>query len=159
MRKSPNIHIVTRLPLRSKRGVVGRPFEKGCAPGPGRPKGAKDKLSRHIQQCLLEAVEYVGEGIAEAEAEALKKRGREIDLNAPRGLAAYLEWIARDYPQVACAMLCRLMPQQQQTEVKMEHRYQTFEEIAARLRELGVEPRRIYPLLTDEKKPEDGEIH
>jgi hypothetical protein len=73
-------------------------------------------------------------------------------------LAAYLEWIARDYPRVACAMLCRLMPQQQQTEVKMEHRYQTFEEIANRLRELGLEPKRIYPLLTVEKKPED-EVH
>jgi hypothetical protein len=50
-------------------------------------------------------------------------------------------------------MLARLMPTQQQTDVKVEHRYQTFEEIAARLRELGVEPRRIYPLLTDEKNP------
>jgi hypothetical protein len=60
-------------------------------------------------------------------------------------LAAF-EWIARDYPQVACAMLCRLMPQQQQTEVKVEHRYETFEEIAARLRELGLEHGR-YPKL------------
>jgi uncharacterized protein with von Willebrand factor type A (vWA) domain len=45
--------------LKPKRGVVGRPFEKGCAPGPGRPKGARDKLSRLIQQALLDAVEYL----------------------------------------------------------------------------------------------------
>jgi hypothetical protein len=159
MRKPPNIHIVTRLPtLKAKRGVVGRPFEKGCAPGPGRPKGAKDKLSREIRQCLLDACEHVGERIAQRDAEALKKQGREIDLDAPRGLTAFFEWVALEYPQVACAMLARLMPTQQQTEVKVEHTYHTMEEIAARLRELGLEPRRIYPLLTDEKKPED-EVH
>jgi hypothetical protein len=43
-----------------------------------------------------------------------------------------------------CALLSKIMPQQQQTEAKVEHRYETFEEIAARLRELGLEPRRIY---------------
>ena len=91
MTKSPNIRIVTRLPLRSKRGVVGRPFEKGCAPGPGRPKGAKDKLSREIRQCLLDACENVGERIAQRDAEALKAAGREIDLDAPRGLTAFFE--------------------------------------------------------------------
>jgi hypothetical protein len=51
-----------RYPLadaQTKRGIVGRPFEKGCAPGPGRPKGARDKLSRVIQQALLDAVEYL----------------------------------------------------------------------------------------------------
>jgi hypothetical protein len=158
MRKPPNIHITTRLPIRAKRDVVGRPFEKGCAPGPGRPKGAKDKLSREIRQALLDAVEYVGEEIVAVKAAELKRQGRALDLDTPRGIAAYLEWIAREYPQVACAMLCRLMPQQQQTDVKVEHRYKTFEEIAARLRELGLEPKRIYPLLTDEKKSED-EVH
>jgi hypothetical protein len=38
----------------------------------------------------------------------------------------------------------------------VEHRYRTMEEIAARLRELGLEPQRIYPLI--EQKP-DGEVH
>jgi len=158
MTKPPNIRIVTRLPLRSKRGVVGRPFEKGCAPGPGRPKGAKDKLSREIRQCLLDACENVGERIAQRDAEALKAAGREIDLDAPRGLTAFFEWVALEYPQVACAMLARLMPTQQQTEVKVEHTYHTMEEIAARLRELGLEPRRIYPILVNEKKS-NGDAH
>jgi NAD/NADP transhydrogenase beta subunit len=45
--------------------------------------------------------------------------------------------VAITYVAVAKLSLA-LVPQQQQTEVKMEHRYQTFEEIAARLRELGV---------------------
>lgn len=49
-------------------------------------------------------------------------------------------------------MLARLMPTQQQTEVKVEHTYHTMEEIAARLRELGLEPRRIYPLIHTAKK-------
>jgi flagellar motility protein MotE (MotC chaperone) len=51
-----------------------------------------------------------------------------------------------------------MVEKQQQAEVKVEHTYRTMDEIAARLRELGLEPRRIYPLLTDEKKPED-EVH
>jgi hypothetical protein len=96
--------------------------------------------------------------IAQRDAEALKAAGRETDLDAPRGLTAFFEWVALEYPQVACAMLARLMPQQQQSEVKVEHTYHTMEEIAARLRELGLEPRRIYPLLTDEKKSDD-EVH
>jgi hypothetical protein len=121
--------------------------------------GAKDKLSREIRQCLLDACENVGERIAQRDAEALKAagRGREIDLDAPRGLTAFFEWVALQYPQVACAMLARLMPTQQQTEVKVEHTYHSMEEIANRLRELGLEPRRIYPLMIDEKKP-DGEV-
>jgi hypothetical protein len=36
----------------------------------------------------------------------------EHDLNTPRGVTAFLVWIAREYPQVACAMLARMMPQQ-----------------------------------------------
>jgi hypothetical protein len=102
--------------------------------------------------------ENVGERLAQRDAEVLKAAGREIDLDAPRGLTKFFEWVALEYPQVACAMLARLMPTQQQTDVKAEHTYHTMEEIAARLRELGLEPRRIYPLLTDEKKPED-EVH
>jgi hypothetical protein len=133
--------------------------QDGNPGGPGRPKGAKDKLSREIRQCLLDACENVGERIAQRDAEALKAAGREIDLDAPRGLTAFFEWVALEYPQVACAMLARLMRTQQQTEVKVGHTYHTMEEIAARLRELGVEPKRIYPLLTDEKKPGDGEPH
>jgi hypothetical protein len=73
------------------------------------------------------------------------------------GITAYLESVAWNYPVAMCALLSKIMPQQQQTEVKVEHRYETFEEIAARLRELGLEPRRIYPLI-EQKKP-DGEVH
>jgi len=32
----------------------------------------------------------------------------EHDLNTPRGVTAFLVWIAREYPQVACAMLARM---------------------------------------------------
>jgi hypothetical protein len=55
-------------------------------------------------------------------------------------------------------MLARIMPVQQTQDIKVEHRYQSIEEIANRLRELGLVPRRIYPLVIDEKKP-DGEPH
>jgi hypothetical protein len=62
----------------------------------------------------LDAVEHVGEGIAERDADALKAAGLEVDLDAPRGLTAFFEWVALEYPQVACAMLARLMSAQQE---------------------------------------------
>jgi hypothetical protein len=67
--------------------------------------------------------------------------------NLPRSVSAYLVWIARDYPQVACAMLARMMPQQVEASHKVEHTYHSLEEIGNRLRELGLPAQRIYPLL------------
>jgi hypothetical protein len=75
-------------------------------------------------------------------------------LDGSRDVTAYLEWIALEYPQVACAMLARMMPQQASVEHKVEHTYHTMEEIGARLRELGLTPQRIYPLI--EAQPSAG---
>jgi hypothetical protein len=101
---------------------------------------------------LLNAVEHVGEEIAEAAAE-LKKQGRAPDPDMPRGIGAYLAHVARNHPQVMCAMLARLMPQQTEATHKVEHTYESLEEIGNRLRELGLTPGRIYPLL-DQKSDE-----
>jgi hypothetical protein len=60
---------------------------------------------------------------------------------------AYLVWIAREYPQVACAMLARMMPQQTETTQTVDVTYHTYEEITNKLRELGLPAERIYPLL------------
>jgi hypothetical protein len=68
-----------------------------------------------------------------------------IDLT--RGLVAYFEWIADEYPTTACAMVSRIVPQQASVAVEHTHRYQTMEEIANRLRELGLQPQRIYPMI------------
>jgi hypothetical protein len=105
----------------------------------------------------MHACENVGERYAEATVAKRTEAGLPPDPNASRGITAYLESVAWNYPVAMCALLSKIMPQQQQTEVKVEHRYETFEEIAARLRELGLEPRRIYPLI-EQKKP-DGEVH
>jgi hypothetical protein len=107
---------------------------------------------------LLSAVEYVGEEVAAAEAEELRKQGLAPDPDAPRGVTSYLVDVARNHPQAMLAMLSRLMPQQSESSVTVAHRYHSVEEIGNRLRELGLEPRRIYPLLVDEKKS-DGEVH
>jgi hypothetical protein len=83
---------------------------------------------------------------------ALKKQNPKMtleQLNAtlPRGVSAYLVWIGLMYPTVACAMLARMMPTQVEASHKVEHSYKTLEEVTARLRELGLQPQRIYPLI------------
>jgi hypothetical protein len=118
--------------------------------GPGRPKGSQDKYTREIKQALLDAVEYVGEETVATALKELPEPERdkaEHDLNTPRGVTAFLVWIAREYPQVACAMLARMMPQQTESTHKVEHTYHSLEEIGNRLRELGLPAQRIYPLL------------
>jgi DNA-binding ferritin-like protein len=50
-------------------------------------------------------------------------------------------------------MLSRMMPQQTEATHEVKHTYRTYEEIAERLRQLGLQPQRIYPMLIDEKKP------
>jgi hypothetical protein len=125
-------------------------------PGPGRPKGVPDKFTREIKPALLDAVEYVGEAKADEFFAALKKAnpktGDPDKLYATLSrVSAYLVWIANDYPQVACAMLARMMPQQVQAEHRVEHTYHSLEEIANRLRELGLPAQRIYPLIEAKK--------
>jgi len=114
-------------------------------------------MGSSIKEALLQAVKNVGEEIATAAATKRKERGLPVDRHAPRGIIAYLEWVSRDHPTIACALLSRIMPQQQQTEVRVEHTYQTMEEIGNRLRELGLEPRRIFPLI--EAKPEPDKVN
>jgi len=97
-------------------------FEKGNPGSPGRPKGGHDKYTREIKQALLDAVEYVGEETVTTALKELSESERdkaEHDLNTPRGVTAFLVWIAREYPQVACAMLARMMPQQTESTHKV----------------------------------------
>jgi hypothetical protein len=95
---------------------------------------------------MLVAAEFCGEEIVTKEIAALTERGVDPDPALPRGIAALFVSVGRMYPQALCSMLVRLMPQQQQADVQVEHRYTTFEEIASRLRELGLEPKRIYDI-------------
>jgi hypothetical protein len=133
-----NLELPTRPPVIRRKKAGGERngrFVKGGEPGPGRPRAGHDKYTREIKQALLDAVEYVGE---EKAAEFLAAGGEldGADANLPRGISAYLVWISRDYPQVACAMLSRMMPQQTEATHKVEHTYHSLEEIGNRLREL-----------------------
>jgi hypothetical protein len=60
MTNPKDIFAIHRSPQVKARGR-GRPFEKGCAPGPGRPKGSRDRMTLELRQALLTAVENVGE--------------------------------------------------------------------------------------------------
>ena len=155
------------LPIPEKQPSVakrrrGHVFEKGNPGGPGRPKGGHDKFSREIKQAVLDAIEYVGEEKAGEYLAALKKANPNADLeklkaNLPRGVSAYLVWIARNYPVTATALLARLLPIQQESTQQVEVTYRSFEEINNRLRELGLPVGRIYPLL-EAKKIDDAEV-
>src|SRR6266487_442558 len=114
------------LPIPEKQPSVAKrrtknQFQKGHpGVGPGRPKGGHDKFSREIKQAVLDAIEYVGEEKAGEYLAALKKANPKVDLeklkaNLPRGVSAYLVWIARNYPVMATALLARLLPIQQES--------------------------------------------
>jgi hypothetical protein len=55
--------------------------------GPGRPKGARNKITRNIQEAITEAFEKAGG-------------------------AKYLERIAHDDPKTFCALLGKVLPMQ-----------------------------------------------
>jgi hypothetical protein len=145
------IELPTVAPHVRKRRRGNPNWKKGQPPaGPGRAKGSPNKYTREIKQALLDAVEYVGEETVATALKELPEPERdkaEHDLNTPRGVTAFLVWIAREYPQVACAMLARMMPQRTESTHKVEHTYHSLEEIGNRLRELGLPAQRIYPLL------------
>jgi hypothetical protein len=144
-----------RLPQLRKKPAGNPLWTKGHNhPGPGRPKGSKDKYTREIKQALLDAIEHVGEMIADAKEVERAKQGLEPNL-CLRGIASYLEWVAQEYPAVASAMLSRMMPQQTESSHEVKHTYHTMEEIANRLKQLGLEPKRIYdtyPLIETKKQ-------
>ncbi len=56
-------------------------------PGPGRPPGSSNKITRDIKEAILHAFENVGG-------------------------ASYLEGVARENPQVFCALLGKVLPTQ-----------------------------------------------
>lgn len=56
-------------------------------PGPGRPKGSSNKITRDIKEAILHAFEKVGG-------------------------ASYLETVAKDNPQVFCTLLGKILPTQ-----------------------------------------------
>jgi hypothetical protein len=68
-------------------------FKPGNPGRPGRPKGSADKFTREIKQAVLDAAEFVGEEIANAE----DPEGKNPD--APRGITAYLVHVARNHAQ------------------------------------------------------------
>jgi hypothetical protein len=82
-------HISGRLPQLRKRPRGNPAWVKGHnQAGPGRPKGSPDRYTRELKKALLDAVEFVGEEFAAAEAAEAAKQGRAVDPNAPRGVIA-----------------------------------------------------------------------
>jgi hypothetical protein len=110
------------------------------------------------------ACERVGEKYAGENAAERKAKGLPVDRNANRGLAAYLERVAQTHPNVMGSLLSRIMPARIEAEHSVQHTttYNSYEEIAARLRSLGLEPKRIYdsyPMIEAKKTEPDGEVH
>ena len=80
-----------------KRKPRGKPFVKGGAPGPGRPKGALNKFTEELKAAILD-------GIHNAH---------------PEGLQAWVTVLATDNPASAAALLGRLIPLSMDAKVDM----------------------------------------
>jgi hypothetical protein len=124
---------------------------------------AQTPRSSELRQAVLMAVENVGERYAAETAAERKEKGLPVDRNANRGTAAYLERIAHTHPSVMGALLSRILPSKVEGEHTVQHTavaYTSYEEIANRLRELGLEPRRIYDTypMIEAKKPEPDKV-
>jgi hypothetical protein len=66
----------------------GKPFEKGCKPGPGRPRGVPNKFSGDLKEAILAGVNGSNE----------------------QGVAGFVLDLALDTPTSAAALLGRLIP-------------------------------------------------
>ena len=117
-------------------GRKGSPlFKKGCKPGPGRPKGMPNAMTRILKEAILMAGEDVGNKRAD---EAKQER---------KGLVSYLEWVAIKHPPAYVQLLARVMSTQIETSTKQSEPYKTVEELQQALRDRGLPVERIYPML------------
>ena len=66
----------------------GKPFEKGCKPGPGRPRGVPNKFSGDLKEAILAGVNGSNE----------------------QGVAGFVLDLCLDTPTSAAALLGRLIP-------------------------------------------------
>jgi hypothetical protein len=151
----------TRLPQVGREPTSGS-FAPGCKPGPGRPKGSKDRLGLELVDAIHAAAHSVGEEYVVEDAAAREAKGLPPAEAPPRGKDAYLARLAKTHPPAFVALLVKTLPTHVTSEPVVEKReYKTLEEVNARLEELGVQPQRIYDayphLVRDEKKtkPDD----
>jgi len=70
---------------------TGHRFQKGQAPGPGRPKGSQAKVTVALKEAILRAGEIAG--------------GKE-------GLVGYLKMLARDNSSAYAGLLAKILPHQ-----------------------------------------------
>ena len=73
--------------------MVSRAGHGAGLPGPGRPKGSKDKIPRMIKESILEAAKRVGE-----------------DGKGKGGVIGYLRWAAKQHPASFLALIGRCVP-------------------------------------------------
>jgi hypothetical protein len=113
-------------------------FEKGCKPGPGRPKGVPNVMTRILKEAILEAGENVGNAIAASK----QQEGQ--------GIVSYFEWCATEHPPAYLALVGRILPMQRENEDRNSKvPYKTVKEAQQALRDRGLPVERIYPLLVD----------
>ena len=63
-------------------------FQKGCAPGPGRPRGSRNKFGEELKQVILDAFHNAH----------------------PEGLFGFLRDAGKDTPTAAMSLIGRLLP-------------------------------------------------
>jgi hypothetical protein len=155
--------ITGRMPTHTKKVATSGSFEKGHdRPGPGRPRGSQDRIPRHIKEAMLDGVDRSGEDFAEMLAKERAEKGLSPNPDPATGITAFFHYLALHNPALMCTLLARILPQQMQVEATHDitHTYTTIEQVHNRLRELGLNPQRLYPMLVHDAKktePTEGE--
>jgi hypothetical protein len=119
-------HLAARLARGSQPGrrrVRGKRFSKDNQPKRprGRPKGAANLMTRHVQEAILIAFSELGE-----------------DLHGKGGLVGFFKRIGRNDLKTAGMLLRAVMPTQMTIQKKEEVIYQSADEALAELERAGI---------------------
>jgi hypothetical protein len=114
--------------ITTSKGVELLVPEKGEKhPGAGRPKGAKNVMTREVKEAIL---------LAAAESQHAKDYGG--------GLAGYCTYLATEWPEIfARRLLARLLPRQKADKTVEPGEYRTAEEARAAPIARGVRVRKV----------------
>ena len=127
---------------RGPRGAYRRKpkVARGEKRGRGRPKGARNVLTRVISDAILLAAEQVGE-----------------DGKGKGGLVGYLKRVAKKDQKAFCPLLGRVLPLQVQVENKTEVRYKSVDEVRAELEARGISIKNVLQLEYQDAQTIEGD--
>lgn len=125
-RNQPKGRDTSDIPRNPKYPNLVKPEKGTLVPGAGRPPGKPNKVTRIVKEALLDAMDESGE-----------------DGKGKGGNVGYLKWLSRAEPVAFAALIARIIPQQLQATVGVEHsgtvqHRMTASELEQRLKDRGL---------------------